>query len=357
MKIRLIPGRELNGELIEQWSALQASNPDLCSPYFCPEFTAAVAAVREDVFVGVLEEGNRVTGFFPFQRGALGAGKPVGGRLSDYHGVIAAREAAWDVRELLRGCRLRSWDFDHLIASQAPFAEFHAARDESPILDLSAGFAAYEQKLKDAGSGQLKNVYRMMRKLAEGHGPYRFDFHSTSKQVLGQVIDWKAAQCRTTGSFDYFALDWTRELVEQIQETQTPHFGGLLSAIFAGDELVAAHFGMRSGSVWHWWFPTYNEKFADYSPGVILLIEAAKAAAANGIRHIDLGKGMSLYKKRVMTGSIAIAEGRIEVPSALSVMRKARESAESFVRQTPLKHIAKIPGRWIHGIERKLRFR
>jgi hypothetical protein len=44
---------------------------------------------------------------------------------------------------LLRSCGLAVWEFDHLLASQAPFAPYHASLEPSPIMDLSAGYAGY----------------------------------------------------------------------------------------------------------------------------------------------------------------------------------------------------------------------
>jgi hypothetical protein len=57
-------------------------NPALVSPYLSPEFTQLMAAVRDDVFVAVLEQQGEAVGYFPYQRGALRIGKPVGGVMS-----------------------------------------------------------------------------------------------------------------------------------------------------------------------------------------------------------------------------------------------------------------------------------
>ena len=44
-----------------------AQNPQLDNPFFRPEFTQAVAAVRDDVEVAVLEIQQQPVGFFPYQ--------------------------------------------------------------------------------------------------------------------------------------------------------------------------------------------------------------------------------------------------------------------------------------------------
>ena len=79
MNIRLIPAEQLTPEHVAAWADIQRAEAALDSPYFRPEFTQAVAAVRGDVEVGVLEEGGEPVGFFPFQRGRGNVARPVGG--------------------------------------------------------------------------------------------------------------------------------------------------------------------------------------------------------------------------------------------------------------------------------------
>ena len=84
------------------WCELQRTEPLLESPYFRPEFVRAVATVRTDVEIAVLKRDGTTVGFFPFQRGTLHIGRPVGGKLSDYHGVIARPDLEFDAGWLVR---------------------------------------------------------------------------------------------------------------------------------------------------------------------------------------------------------------------------------------------------------------
>ena len=81
---------------MDAWSQIQRDNEELASPYFRPEFTQAVASVRGDVEVAVLEDHGEIVGFFPYQRGRGGVARPVGGRLSDFQGVVARKGVALD---------------------------------------------------------------------------------------------------------------------------------------------------------------------------------------------------------------------------------------------------------------------
>ena len=356
MNYTVIPARQLPQELADKWSAIQQGDPTLASPYFRPEFTQAVASVRDDVFVGLLEDGGEVVGFFPFHRAPGGMARPVGLGLSDYHGVIAEPTARWSAEELLRGCGLVRWEFDHLPACQKQFTAYHAAVSDSPVIEIAQGMVAYEASRDKAGRKQLREVRRKSEKLAEKAGPLTFTLHSANQDILRQLLAWKSEQCRRTGTVDFFALDWCVKLIERIHATRAPDFGGILACLHAGDILAAAHFAMYSRQVWHSWFPTYNHDLEEHSPGFILLLEMIQAAAGQGVKYIDLGKGSSLYKKRVMTGGIPVAEGRVAIPSFRNLAQELREKAEEWGKQSFLRPILRIPGQIIKKAQRKRRY-
>ena len=357
MKVTVIAGSELTPELVGRWRRIQESDTELASPYFCPDFTQAVAAVRRDVFVGVMENAGVAVGFFPFQRGRMGVGNPVGGAVSDFHGVIALPEVSWDVPGLLRACRLATFEFTHLLASQQPFRPYHAAAAGSHFMDLSEGFDSYAARLREARSHVLKDVRAKCRKLQQ-LGEVRFVPHTGDTRVLRALLAWKSSQYQRSGLVNVFSFDWTVALLERIHATQHEHFGGMLSALYVNDELVAAHMGMRSRCVWNWWFPRHDERFAKMSPGILLRVYAAETAEGLGIRRIDLGLGdESTYKPRLATGSIPLADGRVELRSLVTAARRLRRDAEAWVRRSPLLPIARVPGRLPTRMERRRRFR
>ncbi len=322
------------GELSEAeraaWVGVHDSEASLASPYFHPEYSAAVAAVRSDVWVTVIENDGAAVGFFPFQRGALGFGRPVGGPLSDFHGVIAAAGARWDVAGLLGGSGLSTWEFDHLISGQEQFAGYRASEHRSPVIDVSEGYEAYMAGRRAEGSKQILKAEGLGRKLEREVAPMRVELDSQDSAVLERVMKWKSEQCAESGVPDVFGVAWTRGLMERLKSTRTAGFAGVLSALYVGDELAAAHFGMRSRTVWHYWFPSYDEKYAKFSTGLLLLLRMAQAAQGMGVRVIDLGKGESMYKQRLMSGATTIWEGRAERPSLGSTLGRWRRRAEAW---------------------------
>lgn len=327
MKISIIPGKSLTPEHLLLWSHFQQANPDLASPYFCPEFTSAVAAVRDDVWVGLLEEAGEIVGFFPFERGKLPIGRPVGYALCDYQGLIVKPGLNWDAAELLRGCGLSIWNFNNLIASQLPFQPFHKLKTASLIIDLSGGYEAYLSEQR-ANSNWIQQASRKMRKFEREVGTLRFETHVADTSLLQLMIGWKSEQYAQLGTFDRFKIEWMVRLISRLHLTQSETFAGMLSVLYVGDEVAALHFGMRSQSVWHYWFPSYNHQFQQYSPGLILLLKMIECAEDLGIRTIDLGKGDESYKQRVSNGAIPLAEGSVEIPSLISTARWFRRKLE-----------------------------
>ncbi|MFY8102606.1 MAG: GNAT family N-acetyltransferase [Ramlibacter sp.] len=329
MHISLITASQLDAPLQAAWRALQADNPALQSPYFAPEFTLSVAAVRGDVRIAVMEQAGRIAGFFPFQA-RWGMGLPVGGSLSDHHGVVCAPGARWHWPDLLRAARLSSWRFDHLPREQAPATSCTCA--VSPALDLSRGMAAYLAGRRACGIRRLDECLRKARKLAREVGPLRFEAHTRDPRALETVLRLKSQQCRRTGVRDFFAQSWARALAERIAATEEPQFGGRLSALYAGDALVAAHLGMRARRVWHWWFPVYEHAYAPYSPGALLLLQVAQAAADEGHDGLDLGKGADAYKQSFADSGLPLAEGWVYRPSPTTAWLAARTGALRWVR-------------------------
>jgi CelD/BcsL family acetyltransferase involved in cellulose biosynthesis len=338
------------------WAEIQASEPSLASPYFRAEFTQAVARVRSDVQVGVIERGGRPVGFFPFQRGDWGIGAPVAGRLSDFHGVVAAADLEFDVAALLRGCRMNAWDFHHLLASQRPFAGQHDIVEPSPYLDLSQGFDHY-RAAKSKDSDEIQQTLRKWRKFEREVAPLRLDYHTDDKAVFETLLAWKAAQYESTGLTNLFAFEWVVELLRDLLGRRTADFGGVLSALYAGDNLVAMHFGMRSRGVLHSWFPVYDKDLHKWSPGRMLLVAMAQACEPEGITRIDLGRGTEQHKHSFGSASVDVAEGAAEVGSPVTAVRQAWRATRRWIRNSPVWSAAQYPAAWTRSFREWLTFR
>ena len=340
MQYECIPARDLAAGLVEAWDALHRSSPQFESPFLSPWFSKAVATVRDDVFVTVIEEDGQPVGFFPFQRRGRRAG-PVTGMLCDCQAVVVRPGTNWSPIGLLRSSGLSVWEFDHLLAEQTQVEPFAENRDGSPIIRLKGGFDAYAQGQKSAGSRQLEQLMRKRRKLEREHGGsdnVRFEAVSSQRRALQQVIDWKIDQCERTGTPEFFRESWAVEMVEHLLAQQTPGCAGALSVLWVGDEIAAAHFGIRSRGVWHWWFPTYSQEWSRYSPGKLLLLELCEHVAGSSTSQhtIDLGKGDDTYKTCFANDAYPLLEGCVSRDPAYTAFRSVKRKTVDWARTSPV---------------------
>lgn len=146
----------------------------------------------------------------------------------------------------------------------------------------------------------------------------------------------KRRQYAETGARDYFADPAHVQLVHRLLQTRDPGFGGVLSAIYAGPHLLAAHFGLRAGPVLHWWFPAYEPQFARFSPGWVLLRAVIDSAPDMGIERIDLGRGIDDYKRRAMTGYQVVCQGAVIRNPVRHRAMLARRRAVAAAKSSPL---------------------
>jgi CelD/BcsL family acetyltransferase involved in cellulose biosynthesis len=333
----VIPGGALTEADLLRWSAIQEQTDSLASPFFSPQFTAIVASVRDDVAVARLEAGDRTIGFFPFERGRFGEGRPVGSILSDYHGLIALPDVSVDCADLIRSCGLRTWGFHHLLASQACFDPFIHARRSSTLMDLSGGFDAYVRARQEAGVRiPIASAARKSRKLERDHGPLRYSQHTADAVVFETLMSWKSAQYERTGAANPLDHQWIRDVLTTVWATESEGFAGMLSTLYTGDRLAAVHLGLRSSRVWHSWFPAYDPALASYSPGLILLLRMAESAQGLDLRAIDLGPGAAPYKQVMMSHGVSLAEGSVDTTVLAALATRTRRTTRALVRHTGL---------------------
>jgi CelD/BcsL family acetyltransferase involved in cellulose biosynthesis len=343
------PGKLAAGEW-QVWREIQATNPAYASPYFRPEFAEAVAAVRGDVEVAVLKSGSEVVGFFPFQRGRLNLGKPLCGKLSDYHGPLLKPGVLIDPRALLSACRLAAWDFDHLVGPIQAFEPYIAKRAGSPQLDLSQGYAAYAQGRKQAGSDTVARSGQKLRKLIREIGPLEFKAEAEDEPAFEQLIAWKSAQYLRTGLADVFAFPWTRALLDRLRKQQGAAFSAPLSVMRAGGRIVAVALSIRSHGVLHCWFNAYDPELSAYSPGVLFMLQLAEQAQSLGIATIDLGRGDERYKASLASRYAEVCEGSITCPSLATWLRCRWRRTRDWVNDSPFKTTASLPGRLLRPV-------
>ncbi|MGW7200636.1 GNAT family N-acetyltransferase [Streptomyces chryseus] len=345
MQVTVLRPDELTASDINTWEAMQRTDLELANPFLSPEFTRAVGHGRPTSRVARLTEDSRTVGFFPFERHALGAGKPIGSGFCDCQGLIHLPDLDWRPAELLRACGLAIWEYDHLAAGQTPFetAGTPRARAASPIMELNGGHPTYLERL---GHKFLRAARGQERRLTREVGPLRLDFHRPEPALLDTLIRWKSAQQREKGRRDLLSQEWFLAILRELFDLPSASCSGTLSVLYAGEEPVAMLYGLRSRQVFATWFPTYDTRFARYSPGILLHLKLAEAAAERGIARVDMGKGTARYKNALKTADLSVSEGYVDRHTPKAALCRLRmtsgRTARAAVRANPTVYRAAV---------------
>lgn len=353
-RVLVVRPDELGPSEHKTWRELRAESGAPENPFLDPAFTTAVGQVRPGARVAVLRDGGTPVGFLPYERGPLGRGRAIGLGVSDSQGAVLRPGLRLDSRALLAACALSSWEFDNLEAGQHLFVPHAVEELASPVVDLDRGYEHYTDGLRARSPGFLKQTLAKERRLARQVGEVRFVYDARDPEALRALMRWKSAQYRRTGRRDRFAQRWITRLVELLAHGDDPGCRGLLSVLYADGRPVAAHFGLRSATVLSWWFPAYDRDHGRYSPGLVLHLRMLQAAAADGIRTVDLGSGPARYKDSLKTRELPVYEGAVVRTgpggAAYRLGREPARAARRFVRGRP--RLADAARRTLTGLGR-----
>src|SRR5262249_10849874 len=153
---------------------------------------------------------------------------------------------------------IRSFEFDHLLEPGPEFDPWIDSREVSPYVDTTGGLDGYLSRASKSGKDNMGQARRPAAQAEREHRPVPVAADIVDAEALARVIDMKRAQYAATGARDYFDVPERQVLLHKLLHTRTPAFAGVLSTLHIGPHLVAAHFGIRSEQVLHWWFPVYD---------------------------------------------------------------------------------------------------
>jgi CelD/BcsL family acetyltransferase involved in cellulose biosynthesis len=329
---------DLSDSLRAAWHTAMDESPEYANPFLAPEFAAGIGKYRSGTRIAVLRENDTPVGFLPYERNAFGVGRAVGLGLSDCQALVHRPGITWDAQELLKACGLSIFEFDHLVAEQKPFGRHMTGKFASPVVDLKPDESGYGPWLRGAYPGLAKTTLKKERRLGRDVGEVRFEFDERDPRMLRRLMRWKSAQYRRTGRMDRFARPWIVDLVDHLFQVREEHFTGVLSVLYAGDRPVAAHFGPRSRTVLAAWFTAYDPGLHYYSPGLMMHLRTAEAAARHGVTLMDLGRGDKEYKDWLKTRELRVAEGFASRPHPVAAAHRLWRRPVRGLRNTVNAH-------------------
>ena len=333
---------ELSPAEKQAWRAFVAADEALASPYFAFEFAECCEEARDDTRVLVIRKAGQIIGFLPLHTGKLGYARPLAGPMGDVQGLILEPGVDIDLRAVLRRAGLPLFAFHSALASQKVF---HDNADEfrgSWMIDLSEGFDAWEERRGQVVPKAMRTLRSRRRKLDELEGGHRYVMEDSNPEVFDRMLEWKRQQYDSTHVFNVFSVDWTRDLLKAVLRRKGEFFSGSCSS----------HIGMESDRLSHYWFPAYHADYARLSAGVLLLTEAARAAAAKGHLAVELGPGDFQFKRDLSSFQVGLASGCIAHKSLLCATRDAGQALTRAAESSPLGPIRHWPGKLMRKIDR-----
>jgi len=311
MRIEILHGNRLPADWVARWREILGNSQQ--SPYYSPGFVSMCSQVYPDTYVASIRDRDSTKSdiFFPFRLKENSIAVPTAEWLSDFDGLIGQKIDQISLEELATKCSFKEWRFRNVPTSQKNFLPFNQQVAQAPWIDLQEGADAYKDALAAGGSKVLRRLRYLRKRLVREVGPLRLIEHTDAESSLDLVLGWKSAQYARNNRPDTFAVPWVRNLIDTILSSKDPSCRGVLSLLMAGSRPIAGHFGMRSSNVLHYWYPAYDIRYSQYSPGLLLLLALIEHVPSVGISKIDFGRGTEPYKCRFMNKVENLAEGII----------------------------------------------
>ena len=189
----------LGEDVRSDWSRLRAGDRVLASPYLAPEWYEAVAAVTRTARLGVITEAGRIVGLLPFQDRGWGFAGPIGGHLSDIHGLVAPPGLATDPADMLQDAGIQLLTLRHAPIGQASLGVRFPRPHAFYAMDLSQGYAAYEARREPYAKSAFRALRVRAGKAEKLYGSVTHRFREADPRQLDTLIGWKQAQYASSG--------------------------------------------------------------------------------------------------------------------------------------------------------------
>lgn len=352
MRVECVSPLALGAQDVSSWRDVLAADAELTSPYLTPEWARLVARHRGDVVVAVYREDDGAPiGFLPAQRSGAHAAMPVGGPICDYQAFIGP--AGVDLSLAVKALGVGRIDLTAGLADN-PVGEHLLARDVGHVVRFAHGWQGWYDQRAAAGSKSVSRIRKKLSKLTRDHdGDVAIQPFSTDQRAFETLLHWKRDQMHRTGVTDIFEHAWVDHVVRDsfAWPAEDPNFGGAMFVLRVKSKPVAILFCLRARKALHAWFVAHDAALAAYSPGLILFVEAIRAAAAAGYTEMDLGPGDYAFKESLANHARPIGAGFVGRPGLSSTFKAAQFQVRAFVENLPVGRVRAWPAKAMRRLD------
>jgi len=312
MRVELLKYADLDAATLDALRAIRDAGSQYDSPFFDLEFARQLSLVREDTRILVLYEHNSLAGYWAMHVRPDKWARPIGAAFSDWHGPVLRNDLArTDPDRLLQLAGVKGMTVNGLLNES--FARPTSARLEvaavgQALID-TGGAEAFLLNQRQRYPKYAKNIRRAERLIENEFEGMTFVADDRSSEALDWLLASKSAQYNATGLHDVLAPVWVQNLMRNLHGCESPGFEGRLSTLRFGDVLVAAEFDLVSETIVHGWITVFDNDYARYSPGHLLIREIICDMERTGHSINDMGAGTSAYKKYYETVAVPAHAG------------------------------------------------
>lgn len=354
MRVDSVHPNELSDGDLAAWRSLLAADRELSSPYLTPDWAQLVARYRADVRVAVWrDDSGEARGFLPVQRTSAYAALPAGGPVCDYQALIAARDAGLDLAQAARALGVGRIDLTAGLRNSlvAPVLLTH---DAGHVVRFAGGWQGWCEARLAAGSKTVTRTRKKLSKMTRDlGGDVSFDAFSRDGAAFETLLGWKREQMRRTGVTDLFEHAWIDGIVRGAfaAPADDPHFGGAMFVLRVRGAPAAVLFCLRAEKALHAWYVAYDPQWSAYSPGLVVFVEAIRAAADAGFAELDLGPGDYAFKESLANDSRPVGAGFIAGHGLASAIKCAQYQIRALVEGLPVGRVRQWPAKAMRRLD------
>ena len=233
----------------------------------------------------------------------------IGGHRADYADFIVHKDRPEDYQAFLSHLVFGLRNCDEVMLENVPETSplLHALDEYSPrfiikkhVIDVCPYLTLDEQTEEILRNIERRQSLKRKIKKLSGNGTLRFRHYSDQEEMEKALVPLLEAYLQR---FDHANLRkrlplevaFHLELLRRMGPKQMIQFAVLEQE----DRPIARHFGFSYNGVYLWVKPAFDPRYAEHSPGVVMLYHLIEHAWKNGYREFDFLRGKELFKTNI----------------------------------------------------------
>jgi CelD/BcsL family acetyltransferase involved in cellulose biosynthesis len=354
MRVENIHPKDLSDSDVAAWRSFLGGDPELSSPYLTPDWAKLVAAHRNDVRVAIYRDATgAAVGFLPVQRCGDFAAMPAGGPICDYQALVAKPGVTLDLALAPKALAVGRIDLTAGLVHNAVGPRLLTS-EAGHVVRFTDGYEAWCAQRLAAGTKTIVKTRKKLAKMTRDLGvDVTFDAFSRDKDVFETLMTWKREQMRRTGVKDIFEHKWIDGVVRGAfaAPADDHHFGGAMFVLRVEGAPAAVLFCLRAGKALHAWYVAHDNHWAQHSPGLIVFVEAIRAAAEAGYTELDLGPGDYQFKESLANARRPVGAGFIAGQGLSPAIKAAQYRFRAMVESLPVGRVRQWPAKAMRRLD------